>query len=479
MSEPRRRHPGTVAVQVLRQAPSTLLGLPAFFAVAGGRGVREIALIVLVMAVVSAVVAWAQWRAFTYRVDADGLTVADGVFSRSRRTVPRARIQDVSVEQHALQRLFGLAVVRLETGGGDKNEGVIDSVSLAEATRLRGLLRTGEAGAAAEAPAERVLFAMEPGRVLLMGLFRFSLVWIAGIYAALQGLDGFVDLDRETVLRWLGVAEREIRAGRAALLALLALVPVALVLGVVAGVVRTVLAQWGFRVTAADGRFRRRRGLLARSEVVVAAERVQLSLVERGLVSGRLGWAGLQFQTLGGSDDPGGRQEMAPFARDAEIARVADAAGLPLVDRGALRPVAAGHVPRMLLSYVAFPLIAVLAASFLEPRALLALPLFAIPVAAALLARRRHRFALAGDTLQVTRGVITAREWVVPLGNVQAVTVSRSWLQRRLGTATVHVGTAGARGTARPDVADVAADGAGALALALVRLHHSAKLPSL
>lgn len=478
MSEPRRRHPGTVAVQMLRQAPSTLLGLPAFFAIAGGRGLREIALVVLVMAVISAVAAWAQWRAFTYRVDADGLTIADGVFSRSRRTVPRARIQDVSIEQHALQRLFGLALVRLETGGGDKNEGTIDSVSLAEAQRLRDLLRTAEAEAA-EVPAEHVLFVMEPGRVILMGLFRFSLVWIAGIYAALQAVDGFIDLDRETVLRWLGVAEQEIRAGRTALLALLALIPVALLLGLVAGVVRTVLAQWGFRVTVADGRFRRRRGLLTRSEVVVAAKRIQLSLVERGLVSRRLGWAGLQFQTLGGSDDPGGRQEMAPFARDAEIAAVAEAAGLPVIGRDALRPVAAGHVPRMLLSYVTVPLVAVLAGSFFAPVALFALPLFAIPVIAALLARRRHRFALADDTLQVTRGVITAREWVVPLENVQAVTVSRSWLQRRLGTATVRVGTAGARGAARPDVVDIEEGGAGALALSLVRPYHSAKLPSL
>lgn len=472
--EARRLHPGTVAVRLVRQLPSTLLGLPAFLAVAGRGELPLIALVALGLAVVAGVVTWAQWRAFSYTVDADGLTIAEGVLGRSRRTVPRARIQDVSVEQKALQRLFGLAAVRVETGGDDKNEGTLDSVSLPEARRLRNLLRDAGGGAGVvtgevDAPVpERVLFAMSPRRVITLGLFRFSFVWLAGIYAVLQALDGVIDLDQEAVLEWLGVARRELEGGGGALLAVAALVPAALLLGVVAGLVRTVLGEWNFCLAHADGRFRRRRGLVTRTEVVVATTRVQLSLVERGLVSGRLGWAGLRFQTLGGSDDPGGRQAMAPFARDDEIARVQAAAGLPMLDRTALRPVGAGHVVRMLLAYAALPTAAALAAAVLFPAALLLLLVLPMPVAAALLARRRHRYGLVGDALHVVRGTITAREWVVPLDRVQAVSVTASWLQRRLGTATVRVGTAGGQGSARPDVVDLPRADAAALAARLV-----------
>lgn len=483
----RRLHPGTVAVRILKQLPSTLLGLPAFLAYARGGDIWSLLLVGVALALVAALANWLQWRAFTYRFDADELLIAEGVFSKSRRSIPLSRIQDVSVEQQALQRLFGLATVKLETGGGKANEGMLDSVSLDEAHRLRDLLRRPRAAPAGADPqgatlagdAERVVAAMPLQRVLLMGVFRFSLVWLAGIFAVLQTVDGIVDIDPERLLAWAGVAQREIRGegGGRALLAVLALVPVALLLGIAAGVGRTVLTEYGFTLRFAPGRFRRLRGLLTRSEVVVATRRVQLVLVERGLVSGRLGWAGLRFQTLGGSDDPGGQQAMLPFGRDAEIAGILDAAGLPGLDRDALQPVAVGHVARMLIRYVALPVAIVLAVAWFQPIALLLLLALPLPTAAALLARRRHRYALLGEVLHVVRGTITTREWTVSVDKVQAVSMSQSWLQRRLGTATVHVDTAGAPGGRRPDLVDVSRPGAAALAMRLLEVKAAQAVP--
>jgi putative membrane protein len=472
----RRLHPGTVGLRVLRQLPSTLLGLPAFFAVAGGKSLGFVLLAAAGLAVVAAVATWLDWRAFTYRIDAQELTIAAGVLAKSRRSIPLSRIQDVSIEQRTLQRLFGLASVKLETGGGDKDEGALDSVSLGEAQRLRDLLRRAAAPAAADpagapvaAEGERVLAIMPLRRVLLMGLFRFSLVWLAGIYAVLQSVGGYLDLDWDRLRDWAGEARSRVGGRERALLLILTLAPVALALGVAAGVVRTLLTEYGFRLRFAAGRFRRTRGLLTRSEVVVAARRVQLALVERGLVSGRLGWAGLVFQTLGGSDDAGGRQTMLPFGRREEIDGIMAAADLPSAEGVVLTPVVRGHVARMLVRYVAVPTAVVLAASPFRAEVLFLLLALPLPIAAALLARSRHRYALGERALHLARGVLTQRAWTVPLENVQAVSVSRSWLQRRLGTATVHVGTASAPGGAAPDIVDAGCADASALAARLLR----------
>ena len=264
------------------------------------------------------------------------------------------------------------------------------------------------------------------------------------------------------------MARREAMALATPLFALLAAV-VALVVGAISGVARTFFIEHGFRLEREGDRLRRVRGLTTRTEVVVSLRRIQLALIERGMVSGRLGWSSLRLQTLGGSDDAGGRQQVAPFARDEEVTRVLAAAGYPPFDPLPLRPVAFGHVVRAALLRGGVPLVGVAIACWFLPLAGLALPLVAIPVVSALLARRRHRYAIVGTTLQVMRGVLSQRAWIVPLSNIQSVSVTRSPLQRLLGIATVRVDTAGAKGIGRPDISDLAVEDAYSLARALLR----------
>nr|WP_243852831.1 PH domain-containing protein [Sphingomonas naasensis] len=416
--------------------------------------------------------AWLSWWQLRYRLTADAFLIESGVLHRSRRSIPLERVQDVSIEQKPLARLLGLALVRIETGGGDKDEATLDSVTLAEARRLRLALRrgpavaAGEAGAAPESAADagRALFAMPLARVLLYGLFNFSLVWLAAIFALLQTVDDVLKFDWQALI---GIAGREVRS-HLTVTAGLSVLAVALVLGVAAGLLRTLAREYGFRLDAREGRFRRVRGLLTRSEVVIVRARVQLALIRRGAISGRLGWRSLDFQTLGGSDDRSGRQEMAPFAREAEIERVIDAAGLPRFEADALIPVSRGHIVRAALRHGLPVVLAFAIGGAFLPWLWLGLALVPIPVGVALLQRRRHRYGLRDTSVQVTRGVLSQREWIVPYDAIQTVSVRRSWLQRRLGLATVAIDTAGARGFHRPDIADVAAPIAAELAPALL-----------
>ncbi|MFD1949444.1 PH domain-containing protein [Sphingomonas arantia] len=462
---PRRLDPRSVALMAVRKLPSMVFGIP-LIATMSATGRVWLALLALAAAAVSLGALWLRWRSFTYAIGADDITITQGILTTNRRSIPLDRIQDVSIERRPLARLFGVATVRLETGAGETDEGVLDAVSLAEAERIRALLRSPRSAAAPDLPQpapERTIFAMDARRLAQMGAFGFSLVWLAAIGAAFQAIDGFIDFDRDDIRRTIGAAP-DLAAHWVSLLTVAATLLAVLAAGVVAGFIRTVLTQYGFRLTLADGRFRRVRGLLTRTEVVVGIARIQLALVERGPVSGRLGWASLRFQTLGGSNDAGGRQDMAPFARPPEIAAIVTAAGLPAFDPQPLRPVAPGHVLRSTLIHAGLPLVAILAAGIVFPPALFGLLLLPIPVGAALLARRHHRYALVGDSLQVAHGVLARREWTVPRDAVQAVTLSRTWLQRRLDLVTVRVDTAGARGLHRPDIVDIAPAAAARLA---------------
>lgn len=470
---PKRLHPGTIALRIVAKGPQQVAGLIALAAATSRGGIGVMLAIVGALVVGAGILTWIRWRSFTYTIGAGELVIADGVLHRKRRSIPFERIQDVSIDQKLLARPFGLARVRIETGGGEADEASLDSVSLAEAARLRAVLRGGGVTTAATGlpvaePARDIVFAMSPGRVLTMGLFAFSLVWVGLLFAGLNQVGDVIGWNWVDVRDWAGVARQEAIALATPLFAAMAAI-VALAIGAVSGIVRTVLVEYGFRLEREGDRLRRVRGLATRTEVVVALRRIQLALIERGMVSGRLGWAGLRFQTLGGSDDAGGRQNVAPFAREGEVAQVLAAAGYAPFDPLPLRAVAFGHVVRTGLVRGGLPLIAVIVAALFVPLAGLALLLVPIPVALALLARRRHRYAIVGDTLQVMRGVLAKQVWIVPVARIQAVSVRRSPLQRLLGLATVHVDTAGAKGLGRPNIVDVALEDARRLAAALLR----------
>lgn len=472
---PRRLHILTVIMRFVKRAPSTVIVPPLILGFAG----REFhpALALAAFAAIAAAVmlyTWLGWWSFSYRIGAEEVLIQHGVLQRRRRSIPRGRIQDVSIERSPFARIFGLAVVRLETGGGEAEEARLDSVSMAEAERLRALLRghppalETRADAAAPAalepePERRIVFAMSLGRVLLGGVFGFSMIWIAAILGVIHSLDRVLQLDWE---RLFGEAERFAFA-RFSIFALLLVLAAALMLSVVAGVVRTLLKDYGFTLTHEPGRFRRVRGLLTRSETVIADRRIQLGLIRRGAISGRMGWNIVEVQTLGGSVDRSGREEMAPFATAAEAERVIAATPLPPFQRPGLRPVARAHILRSAIRD-GLPIVLVLGIGgfFLSPLwwGLLLAP---APVVVALFQRTRHRYALRETSLQVMRGVLSQRDWIVPIESIQTLTVRRSWLQRRLGVATVRVDTAGASGWHRPDVSDVPLDSALALARAL------------
>lgn len=462
---PRRLHPGTMLVAGLKGLPSTLLGIPAFLAVSGRTNVWIMLAIFAASLVVAGLVRWLMWRRFTYMQGDDALVIESGVLSRNRRTIPYARVADVGIEQPPLHRLFGLAKVTLETGGSGADEGALDSVTVAEAERLRAVFRQrGVASAGSPvaaqpstgvAPAAPAAFAMSPRRVLLSGLFNFSLVWIAVAFGAIQYVSDLLDLQD----LWVRLFKARVGDPRAVpvivwVQAVAAAIILSVLLGILAGVVRTVLRDHGYRLTDEGGRLRRVRGLLTRTEAIIALPRVQLALIDTGFLRRRLGWSRLRAQVLGG-DGAKGRQDLAPFARVGEVDRLLAGLRLRRAEPDALTPVARGHVWRAMLRRAAPPLVLIVAAAIFAPPILFAAPLLVPVVALAVIDRRYHRYRLSDGLLQVQRGVLGRKTWILPTRRVQAITLRRTWLQRRLGLATVLVDVAGGSALDGPHVQDV------------------------
>lgn len=485
----RRLHPGTALIRFIRALPQTVVILPVIATRASGIGWWALVPAMLAAAAMLGGFIWLSWRRFRYGVGPGGIVIEHGLIARTRRTIPFDRVQDVDIERGPLHRLFRLAKVRIETGAGGKDEGVLDSVDLAEADRLRAAVRAGQAALGGDGvaiapdpvqgdtiaqPADdarnaRTIFTMDTPRVLLFGLFNFSLVYIAGIYAVLNFFDSWLPFGWNDARRYLGEAQHRVEEGAVSVTVIVAAALLAVALGVLAGVARTLAREHGFRLSAERAGFRRERGLFTRTEVVIPRRRVQLALIETGPVRRAFGWFGLSFQTLSeGQKGEGGRQSVAPFARSDETAVVIDDARpfrLPAPDR--LQPVSRKHVLRALAPRLVLPLLAIAIGGVLYPPLWLGIAPVALAGLATMLERRRHRYALEGDLLFVQRGWWRQRLWIVPVASAQTISLSRSPVQRLLGLATVAIDTAGAALLATPNVEDLRLDDAVALRDAL------------
>lgn len=80
------------------------------------------------------------WANFRYEVREHDLLVQSGVLFRRWSSVPLTRIQYVDTEQGPLERILGLAHLKVYTAAGMSADGSLPGLDLAEAQRLRDAL---------------------------------------------------------------------------------------------------------------------------------------------------------------------------------------------------------------------------------------------------------------------------------------------------------------------------------------------------
>ncbi len=445
-------HPATLAIRALERLPQLVLGLPAFAYFVGDTGIGIALLLAVVGLAASMLFAFIYWRRFTYCVGEEQLVIESGILNRNRRTIPFDRIQDISLEQKLLARLFGVSTVRIETGSSGGDEGELDCVSRAEADHLRDRIRAYRAGnavvenAAEEGAAEdeAPLFAMGFGRLIVAGLFNFSLVFLAILGGVGQYMGSYLPMDYLDPDRWVG-------GGREQVIALVSALTVAsfglflLFVGIVSGLMRTIARDFGFRLTRTETGLRRERGLFTRTDVVIPLRRVQAGIMSTGIIKRLFGWRALAVQSLGSDGDAGTHHEVAPLAKREELIPILDELSLPLPPpvRDFVR-VSPKLIWRSWAQDGCVLAIAVWITAFFWsgwPLLFLIAPvLLVVPV----LQYRAHGYCFAQDILFVRRGVWRPRVTILPLAKIQSATLVRSLSQQGFGLATLAIGTAGA-----------------------------------
>ena len=479
-----RVSPTSIAANSIAGIGSAVLPMVAIFLGSGAdEGSGLLALIVGCLAVsLSVLFAALTWWRTRYRLGDTDVAAVKGLISRQARSIPFERIQDVSLEQKLVPRLFGLVAVRFETGAGAGDELALAYVTRSEGETLREAVRarldsapdamTGGIVAGEEADADRqvaagdappqaagpttALFAMGPARLLMFGLFEFSLVVFAVLGGAAQQFDFLLPFDLWDMENW------EARlAGSDALIAgwlaqwgwaarlvgvVLGVLGLALI-GLATGIVRTFAREWGFTLERTARGFRRRRGLFTRTDVVMPVHRVQALRLTTGMVRRLWGWHALSFITLA-QDAGSANHAVAPFARLDELARVAHEAGFALPGDATRwhRPAHSYGRDRAMIPAIPGLLVALVLLALGQPLPALVVALVALLIGCwQILIARAHRHALEPEQIVTRVGLLAPRITIATRAKLHSAELAQGPLGRRSGYASLRMGLAGGR----------------------------------
>lgn len=396
------------------------------------------------------------WRRFEFRVGANEIRIDSGILSRTHRSIPFDRVQDVDITQGPIARVIGLARVKFETGAsGGEEEGVLQAIRLQRAQELRDLVRsrrTRSAVVSAEVPEaveeREPIYTMGFNRLLLAGMFNFSLAVLAGLFGLTQtigeplGFDPFKRSFWQRVLSEAGPLRDFILAHQAAT-AVVGIISLILI-GVVTGLVRTSLRDFGFRLDRTGVGLRRRRGLFTKTDVTLPVKRAQAALVATGPVRDRFGWRELRLQSLAKDDGGKGSHVVAPLANDEEVGRIlTELEWKPLPDRISWVRVSKAYISTLAVGMI--PLYFVAAGNFyFQPIVgAAAVVVLAVVLATRWLAWTRTGYAIDGERLLVRTGWWKRKITILPARKIQSVDLRESFVSRLFGISALQFGVAG------------------------------------
>lgn len=301
-AQPRMLHPSSLLFQGVHEARRYLIPAiaAAIFATQGGPRMAVLLAVVFVIGFLTEAFRYITTR---YVIRQGELIVWRGLFFRSERHVPTARIQNIDTVQNLLHRLFGVAEVRIETASGKEPEAVLRVLALREVEQLR----SGVFGALSRDERFPSVTASEAARPVLLRLGLGDLV-TAGLISnrglllvpILIGL--FVEFDvqnRFDLRRLSGYMPQSLGA-----VAWIALAVGSVVLGLL--VVRALSTAWyilrffDYRMELNRDDLRIRCGLITRISATVPRRRIQFISVHRTLLGRLCGRAAIRIETAGG-----------------------------------------------------------------------------------------------------------------------------------------------------------------------------------
>lgn len=406
-------------------------------------GLRSLVLVALFYGFFQLILQIGRWWTYELHLEDESIVVCSGIVRPKRRRIPFDRIQHSAVSTTTVSRLFGLAALECETAGNpDEADVSVRYLEPEDAEALQQRIRSGADAVSSQTSNRSRIFTLGTRALVLYSVARLHLRTV--LPAVLTGAAVlYFELESAVGLRSIVVA----------LFSDLLPLSSAVTLGLVAiggwlvGVVLAVERMAMFRLSAGDASFRRRHGLLRTIDADVSTDRIQVARIRSnplhrifGIVQADVGTAGLSGALPFGLQWP-----LAPLARrDVAWNLVERAAGASQPTFQSLPAHARRrYVVRYCLMIIILTIVTAVSQQFVAAIRVIPLwsysVLFVLAPLAGHVAWTHRGYALLDDAIVVRYGFWTQRIYVVPIDNIQNLTISQSPLQKRVDLVSVRL----------------------------------------
>lgn len=241
------------------------------------QGLVRFALVTAPVVAVAAISGAWSWWSVCFWIGGDDLIVETGILRKRRRQAPVDRIQTIEVVRPLITRMFGLAEVRVELGGGDQGEIVLRYLGRSGAQQLRAELLARAAGLPGHTPEapERALWWVGIGSLFGSLIFRLPVIGAGLLFIAL-------------VIGGLGYGQPGVLGGA-----------VPALLGLLRAVVAPLVMYSNFSAATSPDGLRLRYGLLETRMQTVPPGRIQAIRIVEPLLWRPFGWARVEVTVAG------------------------------------------------------------------------------------------------------------------------------------------------------------------------------------
>ncbi len=384
-----------------------------------------------------------QWLTVRFGVVGPNFVYETIWLLKKEKTIPIDRIQSVNIEQTLIHRMLGLAKVRIDTAAsGDKADIELDSLSLAEAERLRMVLTKETVHPSEVATPSLPLWQATSRDLLMAGATKNAWVVIIGAGASLLP---FVRGSDSSLLSAVRGSTNSTVPPQVWVIGLLGL----LLAGWIVSMAQAWVKFYGFTLTHNGGRLHREYGLINNRKNSVPLRRIQCLDWSTTWLRSWVGFWEVKCFTAGAmkdKQDPTVGGLLCPVVPSAKLRTFTNIVFADL-DWSGLRwtpaPARAFWVRFVEILWL-YGILGVGLSIWQRHWAIWLLPLCVlISALSAYLEVRSMKVAFSGRFAFTQAGWRNTQLLIVPLDKVQSVELEQGLLQRKLGLATVTLVVAG------------------------------------
>lgn len=260
-----------------------------------------------------------KWVSYKYRLDETAFHLYAGIFTKTKQTIPFAKIQNVNRHTTLLHRIFKVTSIRFETGMvGDDSRVEFAVISLNEADRLEAYTKqemrlekepeaeaegkegdatsSGEIGTPYATPERIIHFTPTKKEIIKASFTSLSFLgMITLLIWAYFKLTEYIDVEEQVVgiyslitSSWIWITLTAVGL---------------LVLSIVFGMVTTYIRYGKYEISSDHERIYIAKGVIEETAFSIAKERVQAIKIKQSLLKRMLGLAEVKLTVVGGDSD--------------------------------------------------------------------------------------------------------------------------------------------------------------------------------